>query len=392
MAPPLGPAAGPARVMNAAAPWLFSASCPPSNQVLSPSGVYSGDITLSNPNSAILGNANSYVNGKIIRSVNTSGSYNFPVGNLTRYAPVTLQVNNITGTKIITASFNNALTGNAPNTMVQGISVTSLLNAGIWTISPDVALTGGSYNVTLEGRGFTNSVTDATRYVVLKRANSSSAWAFFGNNGFSTYSATAITANAGNITGFSDFAIGIATATVPTTLPVTYTFFTAEKNSVQALLKWQTAQEINNNYFNVQQSTNAFDWATIGKVNSVNTIGVNNYYFNHSKPNNGINYYRLQQVDKDGKSSFSDVRRVDMGTTKANLKLYPNPAIGNAVTIDYGNQITKPLTYKIIDVAGRIMQTGTITNQQETINLQQLSKGKYTLLISDGQATDLIKI
>ncbi len=356
------------------------------------SGVYSGDIILNNPNASVTASSTSYVMGKLTRSVNASGSYNFPIAYGTRYAPVTLQLNGITGTKTIAVSFNNALTGNAPNTMAQGVSVTSLLNSGIWTITPDVALTGGSYNVTLEGRGFTNSVTDATRYVVLKRANASSDWAFFGNNGVSTYTATTITTTAGNITGFSDFAIGIASATVPITLPVTYTYFIAEKSNAQALLKWQTAQEINNNYFNVQQSTNAFDWATIGKVSAANSVGVNNYYFNHAKPFNGVNYYRLQQVDKDGKSSFSDVRRVDMGAAKSNLKLYPNPSIGNLVTIDYGTQITKPLTYKIIDVAGRLMQAGDFTNQQQTINLQQLSIGNYSLLISDGQVIKLIKM
>lgn len=355
-------------------------------------GILGGSITLSNPNATVTGTATSYVTGSITRAVNTSGSYSFPVGSSSRYAPIVLSVNAITGTQKITASFTNTINGSVPNTTASGQNVTLLLNTGIWTITPDVALTGGSYNVTLEARGFTNSVTDATRYVVLKRTNSSSAWAFLGNNGTATYSSTVISATAGNITGFSDFAIGIAATSVPATLPVSYISFTAQKNNAQVILQWQTAQEINNQYFNVQQSNNAIDWQTIGKVNAGNNIGNNSYQFTHLQPSNGINYYRLQQIDRDGKSSLSDVRGIDMTTTKASLKLYPNPAITDNVTLDYGTQIAKPLSYRIIDYIGRIKQTGNLKNQQETINLSTLSKGKYTLIISDGQIINLIKI
>lgn len=206
-------------------------------------GIYNGDIILSNPNASITSTTASYVSGKITRAVNTSGSYNFPIGSTDRYSPVTLQLNAISGTQNIAVSFTNTISGSAPNTTAGGQSVTQLLNSGIWTIAPDVALTGGSYNITLAGKGFTNSVTDARRYIVLKRVNSSGAWGFFGNNGTASQTSTVITATAGSITGFSDFAIGIAAAAVPSNTVTSDYFRTKASGNWNDVNTWESSSD-----------------------------------------------------------------------------------------------------------------------------------------------------
>lgn len=235
------------------------------------SGILSGDIILSNPNATITSTTASYVAGKITRAVNASGNYNFPIGSTDRYSSVTLQLNAITGTQNIAASFTNTINGSAPNTTAGGQSVTQLLNSGIWTIASDVALTGGNYNVTLQGKGFTNSVTDARRYVVLKRTNSSGAWGFFGNNGTATQTSTVITATAGSIPGFSDFAIGIAAGAVPSNTVTSDYFRTKASGNWNDVNTWESSSD--NITWQTATLTPDFNSNTIS-VRSPNTVTV----------------------------------------------------------------------------------------------------------------------
>ena len=352
----------------------------------------SSPLVMSTANATVTNAATSAISGTLSRRIAASGTYKFPVTSLPTpngNQPVTLTFKNISGPQYVSVSFSSSITGSTPNTTAGGVTVTQLLDGGIWTITPDVPLASGTYTVTLEERGFSNSVPTANRYVVLKRANSSSSWGFFGNNGLATYSSTVITATAGNISGFSDFAIGIANSTVPVVLPVNFLSFTAEKGPGEVSLHWQTAGETNNSYFNVQYSTNTTDWKTVGKVDAKNDFS---YSFVHHTPATGANYYRLQQVDKDGKVVYTPVRKVDFGVAKPALLLYPNPVAGNRFTLDFGQSLPGSVGYRIIGVDGRSLQTGILTHQQETIAIERLPKGMYKIALDDGQTISFSKL
>lgn len=279
-------------------------------------------------NNIIGGSATSYVAGKLTRKVNANGVYTFPIGTTDRYAPISLQLNNVSGPQTIVAGFNKTINGAAPNTTAGGKTVTSLLNAGIWTISPNVALASGSYGITLNGTGYTNGVADARSYIVLKRNNSSSAWGFYGDNGTSTSTGGIITATAGNITGFSDFAIGIASGEVPTTLPVKLIDFTAKVLSREVLLNWKTASEMNSEKFLIERSLDGKLFENIGMVVSKGTTNnLSTYSYIDDKPIKGYNYYRLKQLDFNGDFEYSEIRTVkfDLVLAAEKLVLYPNP-------------------------------------------------------------------
>jgi hypothetical protein len=352
-------------------------------------GIFGGDITLSNPNASVTGSAAAYVTGKLTRAVNASGTYNFPVGSSNRYTPATLQLNGIAGPQKITASFTNTISGTAPNTVAGGQPVTQLLNTGIWTLTPDVPLTGGSYKVTLEARGFTNSVSDVYRYVVLKRANASSAWGFYGANGAATQTAFVITATAANINGFSDFAIGIASGPVVVVLPVSYNYFTAEKQPAGVELQWQTSSESGNLYFEVQRSADASAWTTIGRVNGRGNADA--YRFTDVQPPAGVKYYRLRQVDQNDRFSFSAIRRIYDVVSKGMATIYPNPSNGDSFTLDYNGAVPSSLQYRLVDAGGSTVQSGCVDKRQQTFPLNKLVKGTYFLVLSDGQVISLLK-
>jgi len=297
------------------------------------------------------GSVTSYIAGPLTRTVAANGTYTFPVGSTTRYAPFTLTLKNIAGPQSITASFSNTINGSAPSVAVSGQTITSLLNAGIWTVTPNTALTAGNYTITLNGRGFTNAVTDASRYVVLKRANSSSAWGFFGNNGQSSQTSTVVSATAGNITGFSDFAIGIASGSALATLPVKLIRFTANQEAETAVLRWETSSELNNKAFVIERSTDGVLFAAIGQVKGNGTTNLTSLYsFTDRQPQHGSNYYRLRQTDIDGRSEYSEVRVVKFNpAAEALINIYPNPAT-NRITIGQTRQPINKIT--LVDLSG----------------------------------------
>lgn len=332
------------------------------------------------------GSATSYLAGSLTRNVTSNGIYNFPVGSSTRYAPVTLKLNNITGPQSISVSFSNTINGTAPSVTVSGQTVTTLLNTGIWTVTPNTPLTGGSYIITLNGRGFTNAVTDAARYVVLKRTNSSSAWGFYGANGVSSQTAATVTATAGNISGFSDFAIGIASGAVLTSLPVKLNRFTARQEETSTVLRWETSAELNNAGFEIERSTDTSPFHLIGKVEGNTTTTLTSFYtFTDHQPQSGNNYYRLKQVDIDGTATYSEVRAVKFVAAGAQVKIYPNPTAGQISISNNRNQISQ---VTLTDLSGRNIWAQYYPSSTITLP-SSLTNGLYILQIifTDGTAS-----
>ena len=113
-------------------------------------------------------------------------------------------------------------------------------------------------------------------------------------------------------------------------LPVNLISFSGQIAEQAALLEWKTTDERNSKGFEVQRSSNARSFETIGFVPSHQDItGVAEYKFidQYVKSLNGY-YYRLKQVDFDGKSEFSKVIHVRDSQLTASIYVAPNPVSG----------------------------------------------------------------
>ncbi|MEM6769286.1 MAG: choice-of-anchor B family protein [Bacteroidota bacterium] len=110
------------------------------------------------------------------------------------------------------------------------------------------------------------------------------------------------------------------------TLPVTLRSFTATAIAKQtASLEWVTEEENNASHFAVQRSADGINFATIGEVVAVGESTVSQTYsFVDADAAVGANFYRLEQVDRDGSSTLSEVRLVSF-TESEELVVYPNP-------------------------------------------------------------------
>ncbi len=102
------------------------------------------------------------------------------------------------------------------------------------------------------------------------------------------------------VTSFSPWAL--ARSTNP--LPVELISFSAEYSNKQVNIKWETASEINNDYFVVEKSINGIDYVEVDKYdiaeNDANSNVPKSYMVIDANPYTGISYYRLKQVDLNG--------------------------------------------------------------------------------------------
>src|SRR5690606_21541103 len=96
--------------------------------------------------------------------------------------------------------------------------------------------------------------------------------------------------------------------TVSGAAPVELTRFEARRTGdSQVLLSWETDSEKDNDYFAIERSGNGSDFGTIGKAPGKGTSqDKQQYRYTDGDPLPGINYYRLRQVDFDGKTDYSN--------------------------------------------------------------------------------------
>ena len=169
-------------------------------------------------------------------------------------------------------------------------------------------------------------------------------------------------------------------------LPVELTNFDAKpyEESFTRLL-WNTASELDNDYFTIERSRNGIDFLPIGEVSGAGTTDVaQSYSFIDRSPFGGINYYRLKQNDFDGRFTYSPIRSIYIAKPDSTPSVYPNPAT-DFITFDTGDGTTdQALDYAIYDWSGRIVQQGIMQIAYGTANIQldgaqSLAMGFYIL-------------
>ena len=164
-------------------------------------------------------------------------------------------------------------------------------------------------------------------------------------------------------------------------VPVTITNYELRvTNEKQVVNSWVATNEINVSHYNIQRSTNSKDFETVGTVKAIGS-GANSYSFTDETPTNGINYYRLKSVDKDGSLSFSKIVSASLTINNSPLTIYPNPA-RDIATIK-GSHIS---SVQVIDNIGRVVKIISLHDATNpTIQVSTLVAGIYHLRI---QTTD----
>jgi Secretion system C-terminal sorting domain len=357
---------------NAASTWVGNQS--------PPSSLPFGDVV----------NVNHYVDG-ISNNINISGTVNIAPGLVFELRnPHTFTINangvvNVSGTSFIevngTLTINGVLNLNGDGTLsgtgrvtgnfvnngivapgkfgdpIQTLDFTSYNNGGsvldIQLISPsnlDVvvvsgsALLSGTLNVSFIG----STIVAGQTFQILTASSGVSG--VFETVNLPTYPGIVFTVI------YNSNSVVIATQS-SSPLPVELASFNALPIEKTINLYWQTASERNNLGFEVERSSDARNWEPLGFVAGAGTTTeAQRYDYLDEKPLLGTSYYRLRQLDVDGKEEFSRTVSVVLGTREPSIQLYPNPAMSSL-----NIECSEAAQLQVFDGMGRLVAATQLT-------------------------------
>lgn len=177
----------------------------------------------------------------------------------------------------------------------------------------------------------------------------------------------------------------IGSVDILVSLPVELVFFKGQASPKGNKLQWQTASEQNNEGFEIERSSNAKDWKQIGFLEGRGTtVSTQNYDYLDEAPLEGKNYYRLKQVDTDGRFEYSEISVVEWKEKEINdFQFFPSPTQAY-----FTIETTKKGTLQIFNVLGEIVLEQYI-NDLTKIDVSSLSSGLYFLKMN-GISKELI--
>lgn len=168
-------------------------------------------------------------------------------------------------------------------------------------------------------------------------------------------------------------------------LPVKLLSFEASKRGTAALIEWSAADEVNADYYTLEHSADGSAFTELVTVKDKGNTGVVNHYsVLDEHPYAGINYYRLKQADRDGKSTFSMTKTVVFNADKK-LAIFPNPS-SDRVQLYFASTNTT-LLLRLTMTDGQVMgeHKGSVGQLNDFINrlMPSLKTGLYLITVVD---------
>ncbi|WP_324677286.1 T9SS type A sorting domain-containing protein [Hymenobacter sp. GOD-10R] len=332
----------------------------------------------------------SFVNGPVARTVSIPGSVVFPVGRAAAsdvaYRPVKLDITTLAlPTTFTVVQQEGAFDATNLNGDLKRVS-----KMRSFQVTPSPIPTAGQFEGTITlSFGPDDMVTNPEASSLVIAKNSGSGWI---NIGRSTYTGVASnnmsvagTLTSAPFTSFSQFTLANTEITAGRNpLPVTLTSFSATQKATRVHLRWTTATEKDNSYFDVQRSTDGHNFETIERVPGQQQSTQATVYSSFD-PNipaiTGSIYYRLCQVDDDNTKTYSSVVTIQHVTGE--ISIYPNPTCSQLIIEVPTNE---KVAYSITGAMGQIVLSGELSNSG-ILNVQDVPDGIYYIkLNTDGSS------
>jgi hypothetical protein len=164
-------------------------------------------------------------------------------------------------------------------------------------------------------------------------------------------------------------------------LPVGFVSFTAVRNSDNSVeLTWTTAEEANNKHYKVERSTNSADWNEIATVLPGKGAQINSYSYNDKYTPATLTFYRIRQVDMDGKFIYSAIKVIKGDVTNSNTDIY---AANKNITIQLAGEVKSKVEVRLISMAGNVLAQRSFDNASAFMNFSagNISSGIYVVQV-----------
>ena len=178
--------------------------------------------------------------------------------------------------------------------------------------------------------------------------------------------AISVSSDSAMVVNFDDFLVEKITP-----LPVEMISFNAEKSNNSVNLIWETASEINNKQFDIQRSIDGKSFETIGTLdgNGNSNTRIRYEYTDNSLISSAVVYYRLKQIDYNGKFAYSEIRKITSSNiASSSLGAYPNPFADN-INWHFTLADGKSYILRLTNITGKLIYSQ---------NIEGISSGTYS--------------
>ncbi|WP_442795765.1 pectinesterase family protein [Pelobium manganitolerans] len=246
-------------------------------------------------------------------------------------------------------------------------------------------------NLQLSGTNLTWDAVAYTRLYIVFRDQA--VLGFTTNNQFTDATALPATSYKYTVQAVGEFGALSKLADPVETLPLKFLTFkatVAKELAPKVNLTWSTTNEVNTSKFEVERSADGKVFTKIGTVNALNTAGIHNYSFTDQSPLDGDAYYRLNQIDLDGKNAYSDLKAVNI-SSGISLVLYPNP-VSDELNISHAKAKVNAGLEVVATNGNKVLHLSIPSASTNTkIDLTGLSVGTYILIFKNGSEKQVAK-
>lgn len=339
-------------------------------------GVNRVDVQNTSNTAVTAGNTNSFIEGTLrkylLAGAGINGlQYEFPLGlgtNYNRASMIFRSANPIGGTSIqyLTATYAGFVPAPYPIPLVDcGVTFSqNRLNNGYWSFvqfAPSAAAGGINFDLYVYPGGYSNLAGPG--WTVARNTNGTGGWDAVGNWAIQAGTFCNASAIPGSVSRrmFNGFNGGLANRYAviqgPQPLPVELVSLEAVPQQKNIQIKWTTASETNNKGFELERSTNTDDFNFIAWKAGFGTSSImHTYDYNDVNVSKDITYYyRLKQIDHDGRYEYSKVVAAKIKSNDFFINVQPNP-YSSQTNITYIIDNDSKVKVEVLNVMGQIVK------------------------------------
>ena len=179
-------------------------------------------------------------------------------------------------------------------------------------------------------------------------------------------------------------------------LPLHVVSFSVNYKSPFATIKWNVVNELQTNYYDIEFSTNGINYNFVERVSAKN-MGTSSYSYPHnlSSQTSGIFYYKIKQVDKDGKVYYTQIVVIRINK-QTHISVSPNP-FKSFINISYQSDVNEKIIFQLISLEGKILLTKYVDvakgiNSIQIADLGYLPAGAFFLRVQSAINLQNIKL
>ena len=178
----------------------------------------------------------------------------------------------------------------------------------------------------------------------------------------------------------------------PNPLPVDLLSFDGYVDGESIVLKWETGTETNNDHFELEVSTDGSRFETIAEIEGAGTVSTpQSYFYKDENPTDGVNYYRLKQVDTDGEFEYFKIISIEIEKDTRVFEVSPNPVV-KVARVEIPENISNEAHLELISVTGQTIKNINVNSDNgiQEVLMEDVVSGIYYIRLIDRLSNEVL--